>query len=385
MRLYPKAKPVKIRILYKGREHYTLDSIKQDFDYLPILELIKKPQFHKWLEQQNENKLVERIFELFNGENYGRDPKLMDLIFLFFDDFMSNEDKNFETVYRIFRHHSKYKGVADLLLNYEFDNNPRSLEVNKILRTFDSEELKEKGYNEWNLLLTNYELAKQGNKEAKQYIEENFNWLSFDSLEVLFYAAAPNVKNRNDLPKIFAYWLENGFKRRYEEYLNKHLDFIANDAKLSSFVPNHDFHVRFAKYSTEEMNMLETFIEQVKVGKLNITAKKEEEIRKNFPHLKLIINVLEEFKRKSIALKGGLPFKSLPLNNIYDKLMINIIKRHQREIVTAVASTEPYLDYWINIRRLYDAKNSFNAVLDAYFYSEKKFKELHADFPYING
>ena len=61
MKLEPKAKPVRIRIKSGGEEHFSLDSLKQNFSVPDLWEAVKGKSLSRWLKQQNEKELAEKV------------------------------------------------------------------------------------------------------------------------------------------------------------------------------------------------------------------------------------------------------------------------------------------------------------------------------------
>lgn len=385
MILYPKVKPVQIRILYKGKEHYSLETIRQDFEFEEIKKLLKNPQFYKWLNQQNYKDVNAVFSKWFNGSNDNKEPKLIDLLYLFFSDIITKKENSFFQIYKKFENSNKYKNVAYHILLKEYIQDPLSKDVNKILRSLNSNQLKNLGIIEWEVLKNNYDLSESGDNEAKQFIKKYFNWLKYESLKVLFYSSHPDNYNRFDLPKILTFWKENGFQNKYNDYISKYIDFIANDSLLSSFTPNYDYNERFKNFSTDEIIMVEMLLEQIKEGKMQFPD--DTEIKKDYPNLKKIKEVLISFNLKVSQFKRGIysaPY-NLPHteNNIYDIILNNIIKKYCNASFPNNKKTEIYRDFWINIKFKIDAMKSYKALFDAYLFNEKKFKRLHPDFPYI--
>ena len=61
MRLEPKAKPVRIRIKSGGEEHFSLDSLKRNFSVQDLWEAVRGKSLSRWLKQQNEKELAEKV------------------------------------------------------------------------------------------------------------------------------------------------------------------------------------------------------------------------------------------------------------------------------------------------------------------------------------
>lgn len=61
MKLEPKAKPVRIRIKSGGEEHFSLDSLKRNFSVQDLWEAVQGRSLSRWLKQQNEKELAEKV------------------------------------------------------------------------------------------------------------------------------------------------------------------------------------------------------------------------------------------------------------------------------------------------------------------------------------
>lgn len=63
MRLEPKAKPIKIRIMMGGEEHSTLEGVKRCFSLNELMPLIADGRFERWLDQIGEKDKADQIRE----------------------------------------------------------------------------------------------------------------------------------------------------------------------------------------------------------------------------------------------------------------------------------------------------------------------------------
>lgn len=59
MKLTPKAKPIRIRIVSGGEEHSSIDSLRNNYSFEDILPLVKDGRLHKWLLRVGEIKAAE--------------------------------------------------------------------------------------------------------------------------------------------------------------------------------------------------------------------------------------------------------------------------------------------------------------------------------------
>lgn len=76
MKLVPKAKPIRIRIVSGGEEHSSIDSLRNNYSLKDILPLVKDGRLHKWLLRISETKAAEYAYKLI-GSNTGANSKDM--------------------------------------------------------------------------------------------------------------------------------------------------------------------------------------------------------------------------------------------------------------------------------------------------------------------
>lgn len=374
MKLYPKAKPVKIRMEYLGKEHYSLDSILKEFDLFEINKLLENSQFIKWLLQQNESRLIESLQPIIEGIKNGEKPELQDLLMAFYPEYFNGNKKTFKELYYHFQSFPQLQNLASVILKNEFDKDYKSVEVNEILRDFKEHQLKSQGYVEYELLKTNYELAKEGHNDAKKFILDKFKWIkNFDSLEILFFRRTPESSDIEDLPLIFSFWKENGFNETFNNYVNTHSEFLSSHEKISEFLPNVKYHKRFKHLNKEELNYLTKAISLSKEGKRFPCRPKD--IPEIFSYLQVIENLRTHI----------LNFKNSYTTNFYNEnknIESNIYERKILKIGKSYLIKYPGYSDVMGLKKR-EALKSMEAVLDAYFYSEIEFKKLHPDLPYL--
>lgn len=61
MKFIPKAKPVKIRIKSGGEEHFTLESLRENFSLSDVYELWKNGILGRWLDQRGAKSIIEKL------------------------------------------------------------------------------------------------------------------------------------------------------------------------------------------------------------------------------------------------------------------------------------------------------------------------------------
>ena len=85
MKLEPKAKPVRIRIKSGGEEHFSLESLKKNFSVDDLWEAVIGKSLSRWLKNQNENVLADKVDEFCKIQNPD-DNQYVDFSKLFFED-----------------------------------------------------------------------------------------------------------------------------------------------------------------------------------------------------------------------------------------------------------------------------------------------------------
>lgn len=114
MKLIPKAKPVKIRIMSGGKEHSSVESLKQHFD-IDDVKMLLDGRLSRWLRQQGENDLAASVSE-FSREKLDTKEGCVKFIKIFFGEDLFDKEcstlfmlasywdlykKEYETVWRI--------------------------------------------------------------------------------------------------------------------------------------------------------------------------------------------------------------------------------------------------------------------------------------------
>lgn len=61
MKLEPKAKPVRIRIMSGGEEHSSLESLKKNFSVRDLSDAVEDKRLSRWLKQQKQNEMAEGV------------------------------------------------------------------------------------------------------------------------------------------------------------------------------------------------------------------------------------------------------------------------------------------------------------------------------------
>lgn len=61
MKLIARSKPIRIRIMSGGEEHFSLDSLRRNFSVQDVFPLIKDKRLVRWLKQQNQEELAKSV------------------------------------------------------------------------------------------------------------------------------------------------------------------------------------------------------------------------------------------------------------------------------------------------------------------------------------
>lgn len=133
MKLEPKAKPVRIRIMSGGEEHYSLDSLKHNFSVQDLWEAVRGRSLARWLKQQNEIELAEKVdtfsqIEKLSVEDYLRFSGL------FFEKEMG--DYSFENANALVRFYRDYNMKNNFLNAFPFLLD--SIDYQSLKKWFDS-------------------------------------------------------------------------------------------------------------------------------------------------------------------------------------------------------------------------------------------------------
>ena len=79
MKLTPKAKPIRIRIVSGGEEHSTIETLRNNYSLGDILPLVKDGRLHKWLLRVGETKAAEYAYILIGSNTYANSKDMVDL------------------------------------------------------------------------------------------------------------------------------------------------------------------------------------------------------------------------------------------------------------------------------------------------------------------
>lgn len=79
MKLIPKAKPIRIRIVSGGKEHSSIETLRSNYSLDDIIPLVKDGRLHKWLLRVGETKAAEDAYILRDSNTYPTSKDMVDL------------------------------------------------------------------------------------------------------------------------------------------------------------------------------------------------------------------------------------------------------------------------------------------------------------------
>ncbi|MDE6551796.1 MAG: hypothetical protein K2K98_02370 [Muribaculaceae bacterium] len=79
MKLIPKAKPIRIRIVSGGEEHSSIETLRNNYSLDDLLPLVKDGRLHKWLLRVGETKAAEYAYILIGSNTYANSKDMVNL------------------------------------------------------------------------------------------------------------------------------------------------------------------------------------------------------------------------------------------------------------------------------------------------------------------
>lgn len=86
MKFIPKAKPVKIRIKSGGEEHFTLESLRENFSLSDVYELWKNGILGRWLDQRGAKSIIEKLNDIDQSADIYLKENAQKFLSCFFED-----------------------------------------------------------------------------------------------------------------------------------------------------------------------------------------------------------------------------------------------------------------------------------------------------------
>lgn len=92
MKLTPKAKPIRMRIVSGGEEHSSIETLRNNYSLGDILPLVKDGRLHKWLLRIGETKAAESAYILIGSNTYANSRDMVELTATIFNTTTKNLD-----------------------------------------------------------------------------------------------------------------------------------------------------------------------------------------------------------------------------------------------------------------------------------------------------
>lgn len=145
MKIIASAKPIRIRIMSGGEEHFSLDSLRHNFCVQDIFPLIIDKRLSRWLRQQNEEELAASVDDLGKNVNVLDATNYVEVLNLFFpEEIEKSGAKDICSLYGYWHDHKpKIKNIFSFLRQYLLDTHNGKLYM---IRHYCSELSKEELY-----------------------------------------------------------------------------------------------------------------------------------------------------------------------------------------------------------------------------------------------
>lgn len=112
MKLYPKARPVRIKLVVGEEEHSSLESLRDNFDVEDIIRLYENGGLRNWLRQINEENIWKQLDEKKHLDTFQKYKEIFDIFF---------PDKILPLRERLFylqnKHYKSFQNLFILLIN----------------------------------------------------------------------------------------------------------------------------------------------------------------------------------------------------------------------------------------------------------------------------
>lgn len=172
MKLIPKAKPVRIRISADGLEHSSLSTLREHFNFHEeILPLCTNGSILRWLQQQNEAKVLEKVKEAISREPNDKNDYILQLILSFFPDATNEGVQDYCGIVNYWEKKDYIGNILHLVSCIDDDNILNSIlcACNENTKKCITKKLGDDSFNSGNML----EAGKYGNKQALKSLKEH--------------------------------------------------------------------------------------------------------------------------------------------------------------------------------------------------------------------
>lgn len=229
MKLYPKARPVRIKLVVGEEEHSSLESLRDNFDVEDIIRLYENGGLRNWLRQINEENIWIQLDEEKNLDTLQKYKEVFDLFFpdkilplrerLFH--LQNKHYKSFQNLFKLLIKNEKFtlpvegalmlKRKSAELGDSEFCKNISEwfykLIEKKWLNIFSLYQAKDKGNNNYEFHTAMELFAHQWNVEKRSGCDSQSDLILEDAKRII------NVINASELLKECGYKLQNPFDK----------------------------------------------------------------------------------------------------------------------------------------------------------------------------
>lgn len=106
MKFTTKVKPVKIRVISGGEEHSSIETLKKNFDFGEVMNLIQDHRMSTWLRRQHQDEMAQKVEELITSGALS----------------IKDETQNLVRLYEIFFPENEVSSISDIIQNWKGDN-----------------------------------------------------------------------------------------------------------------------------------------------------------------------------------------------------------------------------------------------------------------------
>ena len=192
MKLEPKSKPVRFRITYAGKEHFTLDSLRKSF-LCNEIDKLRTPEVVKWLIQEGEKDIAGRLEQIIDK---GTSCSPVEIASVFFPEAGLN-------------------GTDSPLPWFDF-----------FLRRGDQ-----------NTAKSLVEGCYQTYKRHPDFEEMFRAYLQLEGADALFLLNEVIDAELAGIPMAIQFWIDNGYLAKAEEFIRKHKKVLEKEPAMKQFQP----------------------------------------------------------------------------------------------------------------------------------------------------
>ena len=192
MKLEPKSKPVRFRITYAGKEHFTLDSLRKSF-LCNEIDKLRTPEVVKWLIQEGEKDIAGRLEQIIDKDTSCSPAEIASVFFP----------------------EAGLNGTDSPLPWFDF-----------CLRRGDQ-----------NTAKSFVEGCYQTYKHHPDFKEMFQAYLKLDGADALFLLNEDIDAELAGIPMAIQFWIDNGYLSEAEEFICKHKKVLEKEPAMKQFLP----------------------------------------------------------------------------------------------------------------------------------------------------